>query len=59
MVKNDFMKKLDEIPGINCSTTWSDVNSQISLDPHYEALVNDSHREAWIQEYVKIVNVSL
>ncbi|BFZ02206.1 hypothetical protein BsWGS_05245 [Bradybaena similaris] len=56
MVKNDFMKKLSEIPGINCSTTLSDVKIKVSSDPHYEAFVSDSHREDWIQEYVKIVN---
>ncbi|BFZ02207.1 hypothetical protein BsWGS_05246 [Bradybaena similaris] len=56
MVKNDFMKTLGEIPGINCSTTLSEVKSHMSSNPHYEAFVSDSQREAWIQEYVKIVN---
>ncbi|BFZ10837.1 hypothetical protein BsWGS_13876 [Bradybaena similaris] len=56
MVKNDFMKKLGEIPCINCSTTWSDIKSQMSSDPRYEAVVSDSDREDWIQQYVKIVN---
>ncbi|BFZ02213.1 hypothetical protein BsWGS_05252 [Bradybaena similaris] len=54
--KNDFMKRLSETPGINHSTTWSDVKSRLSSDPSCEALFRDSHQENWFQEYSKKLN---
>lgn len=55
-VKNDFMKKLSEIPDLNNSASWDNVKSRMSLDPQCEALFSDSHRQNWFREYFEILS---
>lgn len=52
-MKNDFMKRLNEIASIYHSTTWSDLKNKFISDPYYEDLFNISNGESWFQEYLK------
>ncbi|CAG5130350.1 unnamed protein product [Candidula unifasciata] len=44
---------LSNTPGINRSTSWSEVKSKVSSDPRYTAVASDSCREDLFKTYLK------
>lgn len=44
---------LNEVPGINRKSHWSDVKKKVRGDPRYERIDSSNQREEWFREHVK------